>query len=82
MAIAMMMALWLNSGCSSNDDPEPSAKDKQTELLAKKWSVKTELNSVTLNGNDDTDHWPGFTVTFKSDGTYTAANISEAGVPG
>ena len=71
----MIMALSLISGCSK-DDPEPSAKDKQTDLLAKKWNIKTEVNSVTLNGGDDTDNWTGFTVTFYSNGTYVASNIS------
>ena len=75
VAIAMIMALSFISGCN-NDDPEPSAKDKQTDLLAKKWNIKTEVNSVTLNGDDDTDNWPGFTVTFYSNGTYVASNIS------
>ena len=75
-AIAMIMALSFISGCN-NDDPEPSAKEKQTDLLAKKWNIETEVNSVTVNGDDDTDHWPGFTVTFYSNGTYVASNISE-----
>jgi len=77
VAIAMLMALPFISGCNNNDDPEPSAKDKQTELLAKKWNIKTEVSSVTLNGDDDTVNWPGFTVTFYSNGTYVASNISE-----
>ena len=71
-----LLAFYFMTGCGSNDDPQPSAKDKQTELLSKKWNIKTELNSVTLNGNDDTSNWHGFTITFKGDGTYTAANIS------
>ena len=77
MAIALMMALSFISGCNKDDD-EQSVKDKQTELLAKKWNIKTDVNSVTLNGDDDTDQWPGFTVTFYSNGTYVASNISEA----
>lgn len=77
IAIAMIMALSFIPGCGDNDDPELSAKDKQTELLAKKWSIKTDVNSVTLNGDDDTDNWPGFTVTFNSNGTYAASNISK-----
>ena len=75
VAIAMILALSLISGCNS-DDPEPSAKEKQTDLLAKKWNIKTEVKSVTLNGDDDTDNWPGFTVTFYSNGAYVASNIS------
>ena len=75
VAIAMIMALMFISGCD-NDDPEPSAKEKQTDLLAKKWNIKTEVNSVTLNGDDETNNWPGFTATFYSNGTYVASNIS------
>ena len=77
MAIAAILALSFSVGCSSNSDSEESAKDKQTKLLAKTWNVKTDVNSVTLNGDDDTDNWPGFTVTFNSNGTYSASNISE-----
>ncbi|MCB0505444.1 MAG: hypothetical protein KDC58_08050 [Cyclobacteriaceae bacterium] len=65
------------TGCKNKKVDEQTPKEKQTDLLAKTWSVKSDALSVTLDGSDEIDNWTGFSVNFEADGTYTASNVAD-----
>jgi hypothetical protein len=74
--IIFLGSLVIVSSCKkSTPEPEKSEEEKQIDALSKAWVV----NSVTLDGTDVTDDWPGFEVTFGNK-TYTTANSTNDGV--
>lgn len=76
LVLLFLMATVVFTGCKKTPTPEPSAKEKQTDLLAKTWTVKTDALSVTLDGSDEVDNWPSFSVAFSEDGSFTASNVA------
>ena len=76
IALLFLAGTLAVTGCKKNKNPEPTAKEKQTDLLAKAWTVEGSALSVTLDGTDEIDNWPSFTVTFTKEGTYSASNVA------
>lgn len=76
IVVLFLLASVAITGCKKTNDPEPTAAEKQTALLAKTWTVKSDALSVTLDGADEIDNWPGFSVAFSSDGSFTATNVA------
>ena len=75
-ALALLLGLVILSGCKDDAPAPPSEESVRTGLLAKSWSVGTSANAVTLDTADEIANWPGFSVNFSADGTYTASNVS------
>jgi len=75
-SLALLLGLIVFSSCDNGGDPEPSAEEKQTTLLAQVWKVGTAASDVTLDGADEIGNWGGFTVTFNANGSYTTTNTS------
>lgn len=74
--IIFLGSLVIVSSCKkTTPEPEKSEEEKQIEALSKAWVVK----SVTLDGTDVTDDWPGFEVTFGNK-TYSSSNSTNDGV--
>ncbi len=75
-SMALLLGLIVIASCKTDPPPEPSAEEKQTELLAQTWKVGTAANDVTLGGANEIGNWDGFTVTFTANGSYTTTNTS------
>jgi len=75
-SLAFFLGLIILSSCKDPVEPEPTAEEKQTDLLVQTWKVGTTANDVTLDNQDEIDNWTGFSVVF-SKGSYTASNVSE-----
>lgn len=63
-----MFIIFLLVNCSS-DDPDPglTPEEKQINLLTKTWS----LGTITYGGDDVTDRFGGFTLTFTKSKSYS-----------
>lgn len=64
------------SGCKKDDDPGPSEEDLRKEALTATWLV----SSVSLDGDDFTSDWTGFTLTITtstSNGYQTENSFNE-----
>ncbi|MCF6360327.1 MAG: hypothetical protein L3J29_06130 [Cyclobacteriaceae bacterium] len=76
-SMALLLGLAVISSCDNGGDPEPTAEEKQTALLAQTWKAGTDASDITLDGNNEIGSWDGFTVTFNAAGSYTATNVSQ-----
>jgi len=76
-SVALILSLVVISSCKDPVEPEPSAEEVQTTLLAQTWNVGTSANDVTLDTQDEIANWANFSVVFNSNGSYTASNISQ-----
>jgi len=76
-SLTLLLGLVVFSSCNPGGDPEPSAEEKQTALLAKTWKAGTAASDITLDNANEVDNWSGFTVSFSATGSYTTANVSQ-----
>ncbi len=61
--------------CGSDDSNGPSLQDLTFEKLAGSWTIGTS-GSISLDGQDITLNYPGFTLSF-ADGTYNTTNAGD-----
>lgn len=69
------------SACKKDPEPEQTDEEKQLEKLAQTWVIANPAptNAVTIEGNDVTDAWAAFTLTF-TDGAYSSTGAADTDV--
>ena len=73
LVIIFLGSLVIVSSCKKEKvDPEPSEEEKQIDALSKAWVV----SSVTLGGDDVTDEWQGFELTYGNKTYSTIASFN------
>lgn len=75
-SLVFILGIAVLFSCKDKTPPAPTEAEVQMGLIAQTWTVITGANSVTLDGADEEQNWPGFAVTFNANGTYTASNVS------
>ncbi|NJN42636.1 MAG: hypothetical protein HC811_10810 [Flammeovirgaceae bacterium] len=68
VVVALGAMITFMSACGGGDDPDPVAEN-MTKLQSGTWKVQT----VTVNGVDETDLFTGFTIKFNAS-TFNASN--------
>ena len=68
IAFTLIMGVLI-SGCKEKKTPAKSDEELQIEKLSKTWVLAAESNPVTVDGNDVSTNWTGFTLTL-GDKTY------------
>lgn len=63
------------ASCRSDDSNGPDMQDLAFEKLAGNWTFGS-TGSITLDGSDITQNYPGFTLSF-ADGTYNTTNAGD-----
>lgn len=63
------------TSCGSDDTSGPTVQDLTFEKLAGNWTIGTS-GSITLDGQDISINYPGFTLSF-AEGTYSTTNAGD-----
>lgn len=71
-----LFTLFVLSSCSSNEDSNSNEKEIN-EVKAIAQSNTWQITSFIDSGNDETNHFSGYSFTFNNDGSITASNGSQ-----
>ncbi|MDH5365403.1 MAG: hypothetical protein OEW67_00330 [Cyclobacteriaceae bacterium] len=72
LSAIVLLAILFTIGCKPDPTPGPSAEEAQKALLVKTWTA----SSVTLNNEDVTADFSGFTLTIQENLNYTSSASS------
>lgn len=69
VALILIVGL-LVVGCKKPPPPGPTAEEQQVEKLSQTWEIASPApaNAITIEGNDVTSDWTGFTLTISDPG--------------
>jgi len=70
-SLVLLLSLVAITSCKK-DTPQPDPKQQVIDALGKAWTV----NSVTLDNQDVSAEWSGFTISIDNAQNYTATNLS------
>lgn len=74
----LLVAAVVLSSCKKDPEPQPTEEEKQTALLEGTWTVGS--NTVTLDGDDRTSDWSGFTLTISGAGNFNTTGSFDENV--
>ena len=77
LSILLIMAVVV-AGCNKKEEPQPTPEELQLDKLAGTWTLGS--GAVTLDGQDRSADWAGFTVTFTTGKSYSTSNSFDENV--